>query len=85
MNTNTGRAPIKTQKERLLEYLLQHGSVDRFRAMKRPLGIANLPEIVRQLRKDGHRIDSVKIRKVNMYGEKTNPTEYTLRKPEAAE
>lgn len=84
MNTNTGGAPIKKQKDRLLEYLLEHRSISRTSGMSR-LGIANIPEIVRQLRADGYPIESVKIRKVNRYGTKVNYTQYTLRKPEAAE
>lgn len=81
MNTNTGGANIKAQRDRLYLYLLEHDSISRTSALSR-LGIANLPEIVRQLRVRGIPIRSQQVRKVNRYGVKVKYTKYSL---EAAE
>lgn len=77
MNTNTGGANIPSQRYRLLIYLRDHESISRTSALSR-LGIANLPEIVRQLRNMGIQIKSEQVKKVNRYGQKVKYTKYSL-------
>jgi len=78
MNTNTGGADIKGQKELLLEYLRQHKSVSKTSALSK-IGISHLAEIVRRLRVDGHDIETVFIKKKNRYGKNVKYARYILR------
>ena len=77
MNTNTGGANITAQRDRLYLYLQEHESVSRSSALSR-LGIANLPEIVRQLRVRGIPIKGEQVKKVNRYGQRIKYTKYSL-------
>lgn len=76
--SKTGKGHAPTQEEILLGYLMEDKSVSRGVALRR-LGIANLPEIVRRLRKNGWPIDTNKTACINRYGEKTTYADYRLR------
>lgn len=76
MNTNTGGADCRTQRDQLLMYYKEgHKSISRTSALSK-LGIANLPEIVRQLRVRGIPIRSEKVEKVGRNGKKVTFTKY---------
>lgn len=76
MNTNTGGADCRTQRDQLLAYYMEgHRSISRASALSK-LGIANLPEIVRQLRVRGIPIRSEQTEKVGRNGRKVKFTKY---------
>lgn len=53
------------QKEKVLNYLKEHGSIDRPTAMAN--GVWNLPDVIMRLRADGHAIRNEKINKRKSY------------------
>lgn len=55
-------------KERILNYILEHGSITTWEAFER-LGCTRLSEYIRQLRQE-HTIISEDVSKINRYGEK---------------
>lgn len=63
-------------KERILNYILQHGSITTWEAFER-LGCTRLSEYIRQLRLD-YNITDTTISKVNRYGEKVYFKKYML-------
>lgn len=76
MNTNEMGADIKGQKEKMLNYMRGHKKMTR--AVAWDLGIANGPEIIRQLINMGHVIDKEDVYTVNEYGQRVRHREYTL-------
>lgn len=63
-------------KERILNYILQHGSITTWEAFER-LGCTRLSEYIRQLRLD-YNITDTTVSKVNRYGEKVYFKKYML-------
>lgn len=55
MNTNTGGADIKGQKEKMLNYMRNHRCVTRAKAWE-VLHIANAPSIINRLKNEGYKI-----------------------------
>ena len=68
-----------TQRDRVLRYLHDFGSITALEAM-RDLGVHRLAARVLELRLDGHDIDSELVAVKNRYGETTKIARYTLRK-----
>lgn len=66
-----------TQKDRVLRYMEDFGSITRLEAMK-DLGIANLTARIAELRQTGHRIKGSDEKGMNRYGEKTHWTVYRI-------
>ena len=56
------------QKEQLINYLHEHFSITTLECMQK-LMILDLQGIIRDLKGDGHRIESFYISKKNMYGD----------------
>lgn len=69
MNANTGGANLTRQQARMLDYMRGHKYVTRATALSK-IGIANAPEIIRQLKSCGHVIDGEWVTKMNRYGER---------------
>lgn len=67
-----------TQRERLLNYLREHGSITQLEAVNE-LGIMRLGARVYDLKKHGHRIISEMVQVSNRYGEKCRVKRYTLK------
>tara|TARA_R100001440_G_scaffold6406_1_gene13256 strand:+ start:102 stop:371 length:270 start_codon:yes stop_codon:yes gene_type:complete len=57
-----------TQKEQLLKYFQDHFSITTLECMQKLL-ILDLQGTIRNLKSDGHRIESFYISKKNMYGD----------------
>ena len=57
-----------TQRERVLEYMKDFGSISSMEAFK-DLGVTRLSAVVFDLKKDGHPIQSKKEKVKNRYGE----------------
>jgi len=64
-----------TQKERLLNYLKQHGKINPLQSWQ-ALGIYRLSAVILDLRKDGHDIQTVNTPVKNQFGEKCNVATY---------
>ena len=56
------------QKEQLIKYLNEHFSITTLECMQK-LMILDLQGIIRDLKQDGHRIESFWISRKNMYGD----------------
>ena len=59
-----------TQKERVLKYISDFGSITRLEAM-RDLGVGDLPSVIRYTRADGIDIVTEDEEGINRYGDKT--------------
>ena len=65
-----------TQKERVLQYIDDFGSITSFEAF-RDCGITRLAARVNELRRDGVQIDSVRETTKNRYGEAVSYARYS--------
>ena len=68
---------MKSQNERLLEYLKQHGKITQFEAIGE-LGILRLASRISELKKSGENIFSSMVKVTNRYGETCHVAEYRL-------
>jgi hypothetical protein len=66
-----------SQKERVLEYMKEHGSISSMEAF-RDLGVTRLSAVVFNLRADGYKVKAVNEKSVNRFGEKTNFARYSI-------
>ena len=66
-----------TQKQRLLNYLIQHGHIDPLESWQK-LGIYRLAAVVLLLRKDGHSIITETKSVQNQFGEACHVAKYVL-------
>lgn len=69
---------MKTQKERILDYIEEFGSISALEAM-RDLGIMRLAARISDLCEDGYAIERVTESSLNRYGERTYYTRYSLK------
>lgn len=69
----------RTQAERVLAYMTDHGSVTQFEALK-DLGVMRLASRISELRKNGHEIASQMVKVENRYGETCRVKRYSLKK-----
>lgn len=67
-----------TQKDRVLRYLREFGSITRAEGFTE-LGIVELPARICELQRDGYLFDRETVTKKNRYGEAVSFTKYTLR------
>lgn len=67
----------KTNKQRVLEYMKDFGSISSIEAFK-DLGNTRLSASIFELKKDGYNIKSKTECGVNRYGEKTHYSRYSL-------
>lgn len=65
----------KTQGERIMEYLTQHGSITPMEAFTE-LGITKLATRISELRKGGEKIEKRYVTGLNRFGEKIQYMEY---------
>ena len=70
MNTNP------TQANRVLDYLMKHGSITQFEALQ--LGVMRLASRVSELRKNGTEINSEMVKVTNRYGETCRVKRYYI-------
>lgn len=68
---------MRTQKERLLDYLKTGADISRLEGWDR-LGIIELPARVSELRQEGHEIQTVMEEVTNRYGEKVRVARWNL-------
>lgn len=68
-----------TQKEEVLLYLQQNGSMTRLEAMSE-LGILNVTARIADLRKEGHKIKAKMIAVKNKFGRTVQYADWTLEK-----
>ena len=68
---------MKSQNERLLEYLKDHGKITQFEAISE-LGILRLASRANDLKKSGVKIFSSMVKVTNRYGEICRVAEYRL-------
>ncbi len=68
---------MKTQNERLLDYLDEHGRITQREAMEE-LGIMRLAARIADLRAMGHAITRRTVKVTNRYGEKCHIAEYRM-------
>lgn len=71
---------MKNQRERLLDYMKEHGSIDPMQALNE-LGIYRLSARINELRSDGISISSTPKKVTNRYGEDCRVAEYQLHQP----
>ena len=67
-----------TQKEMVLRYIREHGSITTLESMKKLL-ILDLQSIIRNLRNEGYDITDEYITKKNIYGSTSTFKKYYLR------
>lgn len=67
-----------TQKEMVLKYITEHGSITTLESMKKLL-ILDLQSIIRTLRNEGYDITDEYITKKNIYGSKSTFKRYYLK------
>lgn len=67
-----------TQKEMVLRYITEHGSITTLESMKKLL-ILDLQSIIRTLRNEGYDITDEYITKKNIYGSKSTFKRYYLK------
>lgn len=72
-----GREHKPTQSERILDYIIQHGSITPLEAM-RDIGCMRLAARIADLKKQGHPIVSETVAVENRYGEKCHVKSYRL-------
>lgn len=68
---------MRTQKERLMDYLLEHGDITQLEAL-RELGIMRLASRISELKKNGYSIESKDEIVKNRYGEPCRIKRYRL-------
>ena len=68
---------MKSQKERLLDYLKAGANISRLEGWDR-LGIIELPARVSELRQEGHEIQTDMEEVTNRYGEKVRVARWSL-------
>lgn len=66
-----------TQKERIIDYILEFGSITSLQAFQ-DLGCTRLASRICDLRKDGYIFDKKYVKSKNRYGEDTVYVEYSL-------
>lgn len=66
-----------TQKERILEYLQTHGTIQPLQAWTQ-VGVYRLAAVIKLLRDDGHNIITQKTNAKNRFGESVVFAEYKL-------
>lgn len=66
-----------TQCQRILDYMLDHGSITQLEALK-DLGVFRLASRISELRKNGHQISSQMVKVENRYGETCRVKRYRL-------
>lgn len=71
MNTNP------TQANRVLDYLMKHGSITQYEALTE-LGVMRLASRISELRKDGAEIASEMVKVTNRYGETCRVKRYYI-------
>lgn len=71
MNSNS------TQCQRILDYMIDHGSITQLQALK-DLGVFRLASRISELRKQGHQISSQMVKVENRYGETCRVKRYRL-------
>ena len=71
----------KTQKDRVLDHLKEHGTITSWEAIQN-YGITRLSEYIRQLRRDGYIITSNWTENINRYGDKVRYVIYELKEKE---
>ena len=67
----------KTQKERIIDYIIQFGSISSWEAYK-DLGITQLGARIDQLKKDGFQFETEWVHSENRYGEIAKYKRYKL-------
>ena len=67
----------KTQKERIIDYIIQFGSISSWEAYK-DLGITQMGARIDQLKRDGFHFETKWEQGINRYGEKTTFKRYYL-------
>lgn len=68
-----------TQCERILDYMLVHGSITQLEALK-DLGVFRLASRISELRENGHQISSQMVKVENRYGETCRVKRYSIKK-----
>lgn len=68
-----------TQKQRVLDYIEQFGSISSMEAFQ-DLGITRLSAVIFDLKKLGHEFETKAEHGLNRFGEKTNFARYSLKK-----
>lgn len=68
---------MKSQKQKILEYIKKHGSISSWEAYSK-LGITQLGARLDQLRKDGYLFETEWVHKKNRNGKKTSYKKYKL-------
>lgn len=66
-----------TQCQRILDYMIDHGSITQLQAQKK-LGVMRLGARIFELRKNGHQISSEMVKVKNRYGEMCRVKRYRL-------
>lgn len=66
-----------TQCQRILDYMIDHGSITQLQALK-DLGVFRLASRISELRKNGHQISSEMVQVKNRYGETCRVKKYRL-------
>lgn len=67
-----------TQCQRILDYMLDHGSITQLEALK-DLGVFRLASRISEMRKDGYQITSELVKVENRYGETCRVKRYSLK------
>ena len=67
----------KTQKERVLQYIQDMGSITSWEAIK-VFGITRLADVVFRLKKVGYSFSTETVTKTNRYGDKVSFAKYSL-------
>ena len=67
------------QKQRVLDYIEQHGSISSMEAF-RHLGVTRLSSVIFELKREGHEFDVEMMKSENEYKEKTRYARYSPRK-----
>lgn len=67
-----------TQKERVMEYITEFGSITPLEAFK-DLGCMRLADVIWKLEKDGYEFDHVMQTGINRFGEKTHFMRYSFK------
>lgn len=67
-----------TQKERVLNYIREHGSINRLKAFNE-LAVFELSSNICSLEKDGYEFEKTNRRSKNRFGEPVNYVDYSLK------
>ena len=68
---------MKKQTKRILDYMVEHGSITQIDALSE-CGIMRLASRISDLRKDGYPIASAMVKVENRFGEKTSVKRYWI-------